>query len=211
MNNTSISMRFSAAALVLGLTAATVSADVGTAFTYQGSLNVSGSLAEGIYDFDFSLYDSLTSDTQIGSTLPIDDVIVMGGLFSVSLDFGTGAFIGDARWLAIAVGDRNALPLTTLNPLIELSPVPQAIHASSAESANTTLMVSNDSITSSSIIDGTITRTDLADGLRNTLDAADGDPINGVGASRGPDRLPPLRTTVRRHEPTAEEPRPLRV
>ena len=79
----------------------------GTAFTYQGRLNSSGSPANGNYDFTFSLFNnSGTNSGQIGSTLTNLDVDVTNGLFTVALDFG-GVFTGNATWLAIGVGQQR--------------------------------------------------------------------------------------------------------
>src|SRR5438876_148744 len=86
----------------------------GTAFTYQGSLNQSGSPANGSYDFTFKLYDALTSGNQVGSTVSASSVTVSNGLYSASLDFGTSAFQGDARWLEIAVRTAGGGAYTTL-------------------------------------------------------------------------------------------------
>jgi len=63
----------------------------GTAFTYQGQLNVDGVPASGFYDFQFSLYNSpqlSPGGTQIGSTLTNLAVGVTNGAFTASLDFG---------------------------------------------------------------------------------------------------------------------------
>src|SRR5512142_2076238 len=76
---------------------------MGTAFTYQGQFNVSGSPANGAYDFEFTLYDAATDGAQIGSTVAKEDLSVSNGYFTTTLDFGASSFGGDARWLQIAV------------------------------------------------------------------------------------------------------------
>ena len=74
-----------------------------TAFTYQGRLQDAGAPANGPYDFQFTLFDAPVSGSQVGPTVSRDDVVVTGGLFTVSLEFGTSAFTGDKRWLEVAI------------------------------------------------------------------------------------------------------------
>src|SRR5690606_11811080 len=100
---------------------------VGTGFTYQGYLDNGGSAANGLYDFQFKLYDTGAAGTQIGPTLTKNAVNVSQGLFTVPLDFGTGAFGGGARWLQIGVRPAGGGAYTTLSPRQELSPAPSAL------------------------------------------------------------------------------------
>ena len=71
-------------------------------FTYQGQLTTAGASAEGVFDLQFELYDAVTDGTLLGM-VTLENVIVTEGLFTVLLDFGTGTFDGQARWLAIGV------------------------------------------------------------------------------------------------------------
>jgi len=48
-----------------------------TAFNYQGSLRDGAHLANGNYDFEFALFDSLAAGTQPGSTLTRSTVAVV--------------------------------------------------------------------------------------------------------------------------------------
>lgn len=104
------------------------SAALGMAFTYQGRLTDSGMPANGAYDFRFLLWDDPTAGSQVGSTIAKDDVTVTNGLFTVRLDFGGGAFNGDARYLGIGVrpGDSTG-QFTALAPRQELTPAPYAL------------------------------------------------------------------------------------
>ncbi len=54
-------------------------------FTYQGRLTDGGTVANGNYDFQFALWDSLNSGNQIGSTQGVNTVPVSNGVFTVSL------------------------------------------------------------------------------------------------------------------------------
>ncbi len=100
----------------------------GTAFTYQGQLKNGGDPADGSFDLAFSLYDGPDPlvDAQIASTVEKLDVAVVDGLFTVELDFGSDAFRGDARWLAIAVRPAGTGSFVDLLPL---QPVTAAPHA----------------------------------------------------------------------------------
>jgi hypothetical protein len=110
-------------------------ASVATAFTYQGQLTDDDDPATGTYDFEFELHDHPTSDSQVGSTVYVDDKEVSDGLFTVLLDFGSGVFTGEARYLEIGVrpGDSSG-EYTTLAPRQELTAAPYALHSLSTGS-----------------------------------------------------------------------------
>jgi hypothetical protein len=103
----------------------------GTAFTYQGQLIQGGIAVTGSCDFHFSLWDALTGGSQVigTTTLTLTGVTVTKGLFTVQLDFGTGAFIGEARWLEIGVKCTGDSDYTTLAPRQPLTPAPYALYA----------------------------------------------------------------------------------
>jgi hypothetical protein len=104
---------------------------LGTAFTYQGSLNRGGQTYTGTCDFQFSLWDAAAAGLAIGSTLNMNDLVVTKGRFTARLDFGTGAFNGDARWLGVAVMCAGDPGFTALGRQ-ELTAVPYALYAASA-------------------------------------------------------------------------------
>ncbi|SRR6266496_858914 len=70
------------------LTASAVMAQT-PAFTYQGKLSDTGSAASGNYDFQFKLFNTATlgTGTQFGSMVPVSNVTVANGIFTVQLDF----------------------------------------------------------------------------------------------------------------------------
>ncbi len=110
---------------------------IGTAFTYQGRLIDANDVADGLYDFQFELYDNADPvfASQQGNTIDINDLDVIDGYFTVELDFGSDVFNGDARWLEISVrpGEPNdPCEYTFLSPLVELTPTPYAIYAETA-------------------------------------------------------------------------------
>jgi hypothetical protein len=115
---------------------------LGTAFTYQGSLEVLGVPADGLHDLQFRLFDAGSGGLQIGSTICSDSVDVVGGLFTVQLDFGAAPFVGDARWLEIGVradatpGNCGAGVYATLAPRQSLTATPYALYALNAPSVS---------------------------------------------------------------------------
>jgi hypothetical protein len=111
--------------------------------------------AEGLYDFQFEAYDDAATGTQQGSTVSKDDVDVIDGHFTAILDFGSGIFTGDARWLQISISLADANDFVTLNPRQELTPTPYALYAESAESVTVPFELSGSS--SDAIIKGTNT------------------------------------------------------
>jgi hypothetical protein len=105
----------------------------GTGFTYQGRLADAGAPANGSYDLECRLYDAASGGGQVGPTLTLDNVAVSSGLFTVTLDFGAGAFIGAARWLALAVRPGASTgAFTPLSPRQALTPAPGAVFSATA-------------------------------------------------------------------------------
>ena len=107
---------------------ANISAPTGTQFTYQGHLSDGSAAANGLYDFEFKLYDAAAAGAQIGSTATAGDVAVNDGIFTVAIGFGSGAFGGGARWLQIGVRPGNSGgAYTPLTPRQQLTPAPYAL------------------------------------------------------------------------------------
>ncbi|GAB4278241.1 MAG: hypothetical protein Kow0080_29720 [Candidatus Promineifilaceae bacterium] len=106
---------------------ASVTATAGTAFTYQGQLNKSGSAVTDTCAFQFSLYDAASGGSQVGSTVTKSSVSVTDGLFTTELDFGSSAFDGNARYLQIAVKCTGESSYTTLNGRVALNAAPYAL------------------------------------------------------------------------------------
>ena len=125
-----------------------------TAFTYQGRLIDGDKPADGLYDFQFKLFDdpNVILGNQIGNNVNQHDVDVIDGYFTVELAFRSGVFDGSARWLEIDVrpGEMNDPNVyTVLEPRQEITPTPYALYAKNA-------------------------------GAGHSLDAADGSPTNAV-------------------------------
>lgn len=121
--------------LVAGLAASTLhAAPVPGAFSYQGVLNFSGTPFTGNADVRFELFDDAAAGLQIGSTLQLTSAAVTDGRVATDLDFGPGAFAGDARWLQVSVrpawnGIGIEPPYTVLTPRQSINPSPYALYA----------------------------------------------------------------------------------
>ena len=103
---------------------------LGSAFNYQGRLVLNGTPVNGGADIRISLWDAAAAGSQIGVDQSFLAYGVVEGLFSVELDFGAGAFAGDARWLEIEVRSPTGVGgYTTLTPRQEINAVPYALHA----------------------------------------------------------------------------------
>lgn len=112
-----------------------------TAITYQGELSSGGSVATGLFDLRFTLFDDATTGNQVGATLCADNVSVEGGRFTVALDFG--AVYAAPRFLQIAVrpdtglGCADQTGLTVLGGRQPLTPAPSALYAAASADAAT--------------------------------------------------------------------------
>jgi hypothetical protein len=111
----------------------------GTAFSYQGQLDLNGSQANGLYDLRFTVCDALTNGNIIAGPLTNSATGVTNGLFAVTLDFGAGVFNGTERWLQLDVRTNGAASFTTLLPLQQVLPVPYAIFANTASNVSGTV------------------------------------------------------------------------
>ncbi len=109
---------------------------LGTAFTYQGRLETGGAAADGLYDFQTCLFDSPTSPIPLACAPDHDDVPVEDGVFTLTLDFGAGAFTGQARHLELRVrSGAGAGGYAQLSPRQLVRPAPEALRASVASAA----------------------------------------------------------------------------
>jgi hypothetical protein len=137
-----LSLLAGAAIMALMATAGSALGQGTSAFTYQGVLKDGGTAANGLYDLRFTLYGSSGGADQIGLPVCLDNVLVVDGLFTVVLNFGSGAFDGAARHLEIEVRQDTALTclspagFTTLGSRQFLRPAPYASYASEARNAD---------------------------------------------------------------------------
>src|SRR5438132_14021379 len=102
-----------------------------SSFTYQGRLTDGGTAANGNYDLQFALFDSLSGGTQIGSTQTLNTVAVSNGVFTVTLDFGANSFTGANRFLEISARLSGAGSFTLMTPR-QVTSTPYAIRSANA-------------------------------------------------------------------------------
>ena len=121
------------------------SVPMGTAFTYQGRLIDTDEAADGVYDFEFKLFDSITEGDQLGEYIFIPSVEVSDGYFTVDLAFDSNEFYGEARWLEIGVRpEGEEVQPTVLSPRQELTPSPYALYAKTSGMDSDWMVSGND-------------------------------------------------------------------
>src|SRR5580658_5557542 len=107
----------------------------GTAFSYQGLLQDNATPVNGYYDFQVKLYLDNQGNTQAGTTVTTNAVPVTNGLFTLSLNFGSGVFDSSNYWMQIGVRSNNVGGYSDLNPLQPVTPTPYAIYAENGAAA----------------------------------------------------------------------------
>lgn len=144
--------------LLAMLVAAPATAQVTTAFTYQGELEQSSSPADGEFDFQFALFDDALDGLRVAGPINAEDIFVDGGLFATEVDFGPNVFGMMDLWLEVRVreGDSEG-EFTPLLPRQKLNPAPMAQHALNVEvDAIGSAQIRSDSITGSKISAGAV-------------------------------------------------------
>jgi hypothetical protein len=116
---------------------------LGTAFTYQGKLTAGGQPASGSYDLMFTLCDASSGGYAVAGPITNAAVTVSNGCFTVALDFGSGVFTDQARWLEIAVRPAGGGVFAPLDPRQALTAAPYASWASLAANAQTADLAKN--------------------------------------------------------------------
>jgi hypothetical protein len=131
-------IKISLIALMLFMLSISVSAQT-TLFNYQGKLNDGGVAANGSYDLQFKLFDTIIvgTGTQLFSQT-VSNVTVADGIFTVPLNFGTclNCFNGAARFLEIAIKPTSGGVFTTLGPRQQITSTPYAIKSLNAATAD---------------------------------------------------------------------------
>jgi hypothetical protein len=86
-----------------------------TAFTYQGHLMDGGASANGSYDIQFTLKNALSGGSTVDTPQAVAPFSAVNGIFTATLDFGSGPFDGSDRWVELAVRPAGAVtPAATL-------------------------------------------------------------------------------------------------
>lgn len=110
-------------------------AALGAGFTYQGRLIRNSAAFTANCSMAFRLFDDASTGNQVGN--PITTTVpVTQGLFTVSLDFGAGAFNGQARWLGIRSKCGSDAVFTDLTPRQQIAAAPYAVYSLTSGSTN---------------------------------------------------------------------------
>lgn len=182
--------------LVLNLAmAVSIAAPVGTGFTYQGNLKVSGSPANGAFDFEFALFNVAASGSAV-ATVPRDDVPVANGLFTVELDYTDVPFAASQEYfLEVRVRDGASTGgYTQLLPRQKLTPAPYAVNARTVQAGGVTqgaiaagavgtAQIGNLAVSGAKIADATITAAKLAFPAGDVTSVVAGSGLTGGGLS----------------------------
>ncbi len=120
-----------ATVLLFALISQHTDAASGTAFTYQGRLANGTNAAGGIYDLQFTIYDSAASGNAVAGPITNSATSLSNGLFTVALDFGA-VFDGSPRWIEAAIRTNGAPAFTVLAPRQAVTATPYAIYAPNA-------------------------------------------------------------------------------
>ena len=134
------------ALLVLALSmlgAATMASGQTSSFVYQGRLTDGGQAANGNYDLQFALWDSLTNGAQVGSTQTVNTVAVSNGVFTVTIDFGANSFSGSSRFLEIGARPAGSGSFTLLAPRQPITSTPYAMRSASSANADASTTATN--------------------------------------------------------------------
>jgi alpha-galactosidase len=104
--------------------------------TYQGRLTDGATPATGTYDLRFTLFATNAFGAPVAGPITNASVAVSNGIFTASMDFGSGVFTGDPRWLEIAVRTNGSVsPYVTLAPRQALTATPYSLYANSVNAA----------------------------------------------------------------------------
>jgi len=118
-------------------TAVSLTLITSSVLTYQGRLQDAGAPADGLYDFNFRLFDAPLGGSQIEATQCVDNLPVTKGLFTTMLDFGRQYATPAQRFLEVQVRADTGLNCFTTSGFITLprqllTSTPLATHAKSA-------------------------------------------------------------------------------
>lgn len=114
--------------LLLSLVSLNLLAQTPTTFTYQGQLFASGTPANGSFVLRVRPFDQLTNGTALAPSITTPTLNVVNGVFTTTLDFGAGVFLGSPVWIEIEV-QAPASSFVLLSPRQPVTPTPYAINA----------------------------------------------------------------------------------
>ena len=105
---------------------------VSTRLAYEGTLNMNGGPANGLFDFTFTLFDAAADGNQVGSPGQALAVSVTNGNFGAVLDFGIPLSKSSALWFELSVRPAGAGDFSVIVPRQSLAAPVFAIHSAYA-------------------------------------------------------------------------------
>ncbi len=162
--------RFAVSLAFAGILVSTSSAQtpLDNSFKFQGELRSNNVVATSNHDFIFDLFNVAAGGATLG-TNNRPNVAVARGVFTTTLDFGSGIFTGDKRWLQIRVRDTAVGgAYTTLAPRVELTATPNALFALNiADGSVTTAKIAAQAVTANELAANAVTSSKIAAGAVN--------------------------------------------
>ncbi len=143
-----------------------------TAFQYEGRLTAGGAPANGTYEFEFTIWNSLAGGSQASATVlgTPGGVGVTNGIFTVVLDYGAGVLNGQPRWIELAVrtnGSGDAF--TVVSPRQSVPFAPYAVFATLAGGAANG-SISNAALAANAVTGAKIAPGEVVKGVNNLRD-----------------------------------------
>lgn len=151
-----------------------------TTFTYQGSLLQSGAPAQGLFDFEFAIFDTPSGGSPLALEIFLTDIPLEQGIFNIELNFGPVVLDSGPLFLQLRVRQSGGGALTLLSPRQELNQTPRAAlaHVVGPGGVNNASLVNN-SVTASKIAGNAVGSSEIASGAVGASEIAS----NAVGAS----------------------------
>jgi hypothetical protein len=192
------------ARLVLPLPTAFAQGSSINGFTYQGRLSDGSGPVNGLYDFNFALFNTSVGGNQIGAAVARTFVPVTNGLFTVTLEFADAfSFSGADRWLEIAVHPSGVGTNILLIPRQQITAAPYAIKAKEAATVPagtiTGAMLAEGSVGSAKLQSGAALQNLLAGGLASVTPGGvvmSDDATNAALITQGYVRMPNAEMTL---------------
>ncbi len=137
---------------------------------YQGSLTDGGVPANGSYDFQFQLLDTLGA--PVGPIVAADDVSVIAGVFTTRIDlFDTFNGADFKLQISVRLGS-SAGTYTLLLPATPIDPTPYAQVSAFSQFAAAAVTVDNDAVTEPKIATAAVSSRTVASGAITTAKLA---------------------------------------
>ncbi len=136
-----------------------------TSFNYQGRLLQSGFPAQGLFDFQFSIFNVPGGGAPLAADELVNDLNLDQGIFNVDLDFASAILNNQDLWLEIRVRASGNGSFTLLSPRQQLVQSPRAARTEhTAFNSVNSASIANGSVNSAKIITGGVRSVNILDG-----------------------------------------------